>query len=131
MVQTVSTFDITHGAVLLRLICGLFFLPHMYFKVVGSPPPALFFFDKAGFRPAALFMRAAFVVEGLAAIGLIFGLYTQWAALLGALNLLVAAFAVCFFNRGVKWLWNLNGMEFPIFWALSCGVVAMLYWGPV
>lgn len=131
MALTVSTFDLTSGAVLLRVICGLFFLPHMYFKVVGNPPPAMGFFTTAGFRPAGLFMRLALVVEALAAFGLILGILTPWAALLGALNLLIAAVAVCFFNRSVKWLWNLNGMEFPIFWALSCVVVAMLHWGQV
>lgn len=129
MALTVSAFDLTNGAVLLRIICGLFFFPHMYFKVVGSPPPALGFFQTAGFRPAGLFMRIALIVEAVAAIGLVFGIQTPWAALLGATSLSIAAIAVCFFNRSVKWLWNLNGMEFPVFWALSCVVVAMLHWG--
>jgi hypothetical protein len=28
----------------------------------------------------------------------------------------------------VKWLWNLGGMEFCVFWAVACVAVAMLYW---
>lgn len=129
MAFSVSAFDLTNGAVLLRVICGLFFFPHIYFKIVGNPPPALGFFKAARFRPAGFWMRVALVVELVAAVALLFGIYTQWAALLAAANLLVAAIAVCFSNRCVKWLWNLNGMEFPLFWALCCVVVSMLYWG--
>ena len=110
-----SAFDLTNGAVVLRLICSLFFFPHIYFKIVGNPPPALY-------------MRLALVAESVAALGLLFGVYTQWSALLGAVSLTVAAVAVCFFNRSVKWLWNLGGMEFPVFWAIACVAVAMLYW---
>lgn len=123
-----SAFDLTNGAVVLRLICSLFFFPHIYFKIVGNPPPAIGFFKAAGFKPPLLYMRIAFVVELAAALGLFFAIFTQWAALLAAANLAVAAVAVCFANRSVKWLWNLNGMEFPVFWAIACVVVAMLYW---
>lgn len=129
MTSSVSAFDLTNGAVLLRLICSLFFFPHIYFKIVGNPPPALGFFQGAGFKPAGFWMRIALVVELVAAVALLFGVYTQWFALLAAASLLVAAIAVCFLNGSVKWLWNLNGMEFPLFWALCCVVVAMLHWG--
>ena len=121
-----SSFDISNGAVLLRLICGLFFLPHIYFKVVGSPPPALGFFKTAGFKPAVVYMRIALVIESLAAAGLILNIYSRWFALLAVMSLSVAAIAVCFFNRSVRWLWNLNGMEYPIFWALTCLAYSML-----
>jgi putative oxidoreductase len=123
-----ALLDAATGAALLRIICGAFFLPHIYFKVVGHPPPALGFFVQAGFRPPAVYMRISLVVESIAAAGLLFGVYPQWAALLAAASLSVAAVAVCFFNRSVKWLWNLNGMEFPIFWAIACVVVASLHW---
>ncbi|OGA17625.1 MAG: hypothetical protein A3I63_03730 [Betaproteobacteria bacterium RIFCSPLOWO2_02_FULL_66_14] len=128
MISAISAFDLGNGAVVLRLICALFFFPHIYFKVVGNPPPALGFFVQAGFRPPALYMKLATVVESIAALGLLFGVYTHWAALLGAATLMTAAIAVCFFNRSVKWLWNLGGMEFPVFWALACIGVALLYW---
>jgi len=125
---TASAFDLTNGAVVLRLICALFFFPHLYFKIVGDPPPALGFFEKAGFKPPVVWMRIATVVETVAALGLLFAIYTQWTALLAAASLTVAAVAVCFFNGSVKWLWNLGGMEFCVFWAIACVVVAMLYW---
>ena len=81
MTITASAFDLTNGAVVLRLICALFFFPHIYFKVVGNPPPALAFFQKAGYRPALVWMRVAAVFETIAALCLLFAVYTQWAAL--------------------------------------------------
>jgi putative oxidoreductase len=128
MSMTASAFDLSNGAVVLRLICALFFFPHIYFKVAGNPPPALGFFVKAGFKSPVFYMRLAVVVESVAALGLFFAIYTQWAALLAAASLTVAAVAVCFFNGSVKWLWNLGGMEFCVFWAIACVAVAMLYW---
>lgn len=128
MPVSVSAFDLTNGAVILRLICGAFFIPHVYFKIVGNPPPALGFFKAAGFKPAGFYMRFAMVVEIVAGVGLLFGIYTQWVALLAASSLFVAAIAVCFANGSVKWLWNLGGMEFPIFWSIGCLAVALLYW---
>lgn len=122
-----GAFDLTSGAVVLRLICGAFFLPHIYFKIVGNPPPAIAFFVTAGYKPPALYMRVAAVVEIVAAAGLLLGIYTRWAALLAAASLLVAAVSVCSFNGCFKWLWNLNGMEFPLFWAIACIAVAMMH----
>jgi len=128
MTVTASAFDLTNGAVVLRLTCALFFIPHLYFKLVGDPPPALEFFQKAGFRPALLWMRIAIVVEMIAALCLMFAVYTQWAALVAAACLAVAAVAVCTFNGSLRWLWNLGGMEFCVFWCIACVAVAMLYW---
>lgn len=128
MLIDAGAFDLTNGATVLRLICGAFFLPHIYFKIAGNPPPALGFFATAGFKPPVFYMRVAALVELVAAIGLLLGIHTQWAALLAAASLAVAAVAVCFFNGSVKWLWNLNGMEFPVFWTIACVAVAILYW---
>ena len=129
MITTTSSFDLSNGAVLLRVICALFLLPHIWFKTVGSPPPALEFFAKAGFKPAVFYMRLAVVVEILAALGLFFGIYTQWAALLAAGVLAVAAVAVCLHNDSVKWMWNLGGIEYQVFWGITCIAVALLHWG--
>ena len=128
MTITASAFDLTNGAVVLRLICALFFFPHIYFKVVGNPPPALGFFQKAGYKPALVWMRIAAVFETAAALCLLFAVYTQWAALVAAFFLAVAAVSVCSFNGSVKWLWNLGGMEYCVFWCIACVAVAMLYW---
>jgi putative oxidoreductase len=121
-------FDFTNAAVLLRVICSLFFIPHLFFKIVGDPPPALEVFTAAGFKPPKFYMRLAIVVEIVAGLGLFLGIYTQWAALLAAASLSVAAGAICSVNRSMKWMWNLGGMEYLIFWALTCVAVAMLHW---
>jgi putative oxidoreductase len=63
MISASLNIDLSNGAVLLRLICALFLLPHIWFKLVGNPPPALAFFEQAGFRPAASYMCLAIVVE--------------------------------------------------------------------
>ena len=122
------SFDLSNGAVLLRLMCALYLLPHIWLKTVGSPPPALEFFVKAGLKPPALYMRLAVVVESVAGLGMFFGIYTQWSALLAASALMVAAVAVCSANRSVIWMWNKGGMEYPVFWAITCIAVALLHW---
>lgn len=119
-------FDLTDATVILRLICALFFLPHITFKIVGNPPPALEVFTAAGFKPPAFFMRLAVVVEIVAGLGLLLGIYTQWAALVAAASLAVAAGAVYKIER--RWMWNLGGMEYCVFWAITCVAVAMLHW---
>lgn len=128
MPETTLNFDLTDVAVLLRLICALFFLPHLTFKIVGRPPPALEVFTAAGFKPPMLYMRLAILVESIAALGLLLGIYTQWAALLAAAYLTVAAGALCSVNRSARWMWNLGGMEYLVFWAITCVAVAMLHW---
>jgi putative oxidoreductase len=128
MFITTSNFDLSNGAVLLRIICALFLVPHIWFKIVGNPPPAHEFFVKAGFKPAVFYMRLAVVVEIIAGLGLFLGIYTQWAALLVAGVLVVAAVAVCRHDHSVKWMWNLGGIEYLVFWGICCIAVALLYW---
>ena len=60
-------------------------------------------------------------------MGLVLGIYTRWTALLGAFVLFVAA-AALFKVGGFKWLWNLGGFEYPVFWALACVAVALNAW---
>lgn len=124
-----ESFDLTNGAVLLRLMCALFFIPHMYFKAVGNPPPAIGFFTAAGYPNPMLFMRVALVVELIASTLLLLNIYTQYVALACASMLGVAAISIIF-EQGKKfvWLWPKGGMEYSVFWGLSCVVVSMLYW---
>lgn len=127
MAFNISAFDFTNGVVLLRIVCGLFFFSHIFAKLAGVP---LGFFEATGFRPAGFWMKLAMVCELFAAVGLIFDLYTQWAALLAAAILLVAVIALCIVNRGVKWAWIDKGIEYPVFWMLCCLIVAVLHWKP-
>lgn len=119
-----QNFDPTNEFNILRLICGLFFIPHLYAKFFV--PEALGFFVAAKFKPPAAWMYAACAIEIVIAIGLIFGIYTAYAGALGFVHLLVAAAAV--WKVTGKWLWNIGGAEYCVFWAIACLVVAMHAW---
>lgn len=111
---------------LLQIACGLFLIPHIVSKL-AAPPPLVEFFEQSGLRPARMFMLGAAAVESLAAIGMTFGIYPAYAALLGAAALLVAT--LCLFKvRGFVWTWNSGGFEFPVFWFVVFLAVAWMSW---
>ena len=97
-------------------------MPHIYAKFFV--PEALGFFEAAGFKPAKAWMYVSCAIETVVAIGLILGLYTTLAGTLAGIHLLVAAAAVWKVTRG-KWLWNIGGLEYCVFWAIACFVVAL------
>jgi putative oxidoreductase len=121
-----QNFDLSHGINILRLICGLFFIPHIYAKFFV--PEALGFFVAAKFRPPAGWMYTACVIETFLATGLILAILPVVAGALGFVHLLVAAGAVWKVTKG-KWLWNIGGYEYCLFWAICCLIVAMYYAG--
>jgi len=126
---TPESFDLSNGAVLLRLICAFFLIPHMYFKLVGDPPPSINTFIKAGYPKPLFFVRLALAVEVTCALALFFNFHTQYAALLLAAYLLVAATTLYFVKeKQFLWLWVKGGSEYAVFWALSCIALSMLYW---
>lgn len=116
------SFNLYDGFNILRIICGAFFIPHIVGKFVE--PAALNFFVAAKFKPPALWMYVAGVIEIVLALGLIFGIYTTYVAALAAIHLAVAAVAIYRVSGG-KWLWNIGGNEYAVFWAICCVVVAM------
>ena len=115
-------FDLTNGWNILRIICGAFFIPHIYAKFFV--PEALGFFVAAKFNPPQFWMYTAGVIETVLAVGLIFGIFTTYVAAIAALHLAVAAIAVHRLTGG-KWLWNIGGSEYCVFWAICCAVTAM------
>jgi putative oxidoreductase len=116
-----SNFDPTNGINILRIICGAFFIPHIWAKFFV--PEALGFFVAAKFRPPATWMYIACVIEILLATVLILAVYPLYVGLIAAFHLTVATVAV--YRLTGKWLWNTGGCEFPLFWAICCVVVAM------
>lgn len=116
----------TNPLFLLRVMSGLFFIPHILHKVTGFPG-VVGFFAKVGFPAPELFVVLAGATETLAAIGLIFGVLTFWAGLLGSGVLLVAAAAI-WVAKGPGWVWNQGGPEYCVFWAATCLIVAVAYW---
>ena len=107
---------------ILRIICGLFFIPHIYAKFFV--PAALGFFVASGFKSPATWMYVSCIIEIVLALGLILGIYTTYVAAVAAIHLAVAAAAVWKVTKG-KWLWNIGGCEYCVFWAICCVVVAM------
>ena len=126
MLIKAENFDLTNGSNVVRILCGLFFLPHVAWKFIGWTG-TVGFFAKAGLHPPELWVYSAALIETIAAVSLVLGIYTRWAALLAAFVLFVAA-AALFKVGGFKWLWNLGGFEYPVFWALACMAVALNAW---
>ena len=118
------TFDLTNGVVILRLICGLFFIPHIVGKF--TEPATLNFFKAAKFEPPATWMYIAGTIETLLTIGLVFNIYTPYVAVVAAIHLCVAGGATYKVTR--KWSWVIGGFEYCLFWALACVALALLTW---
>ena len=114
-------FNLLNEFNILRLICGLFFIPHIYGKFYE--PAALGFFVAAGFKPAKFWMYLAGAIEAVLAVTLILGIYVTISGAIAAIHLLVAAVGV--YRVTGKYLWNIGGYEFCLFWAICCWIVAM------
>lgn len=121
-----ENFDPTQPWNLLRVICGAFLLPHAASKLAagGLNPATVGFFGKAGFHPAEAWVLLAMLTEFGAAVALVLGLCTRFAALAAAGTLLAAAAALQMV-KGFGWLWSLGGCEYPVFWALTAIAVAV------
>lgn len=116
-------FDFHNGFVLLRIVIGVFLIPHAIGKVKYRVP-VTGFFETAGLKPAPLFVTFGLVFEVIAAAALILGVFTQIFAALTCVFMLVAAAANHKVCKG-KWLWNIGGSEYPVFWALCAAIVAL------
>ena len=114
-------FNLLNEFNILRLICGLFLIPHIYGKFYE--PAALGFFKAAKFNPPAFWMYLSGAIETVLAIGLILGIFTKLAGAIAFVHLGIAAFFV--YRVTGKWLWNIGGYEYCLFWSLACLVVAM------
>jgi len=120
-----SVFDLTNGYVVLRILCGAFFVPHIVGKL-SAREASVAFFKLAGWHPPQLWSYAAMAVEVVLAACLLLGLVMPYTAYLGCIYLMVAAAAN--FSVSRKWLWHIGGSEWPVFWALCCAIVG--YFGP-
>ncbi len=118
-----QSFDLTNGWNLLRITCGAFFVPHLIAKITQRAF-ALEFFRTVGLRPPEAWLYAALGIEVVVMLCLVFAVLTFYAALLATAFLWVAAVATWRFSQG-RWLWNLGGCEYPVFWGLACLAVAM------
>jgi putative oxidoreductase len=113
-----------YAALLLRLGMGVLFLAHDALKVfVFGPAGTIRFFGGLGLPPAVAWL--AIVLELVAGVALILGVWTRVVALVMIPHLL----ATIWFVHGSKgWLFSApgGGWEFPAFWALALLALALL-----
>ena len=102
----------------LRVVCGLWFIPHCIGKL-RNIGPASGTFAKAGFYPPRAFVILTVVFEIVAGTGLVTGFYPRAAAALAVIVLAGASYAVIKIN-GLNWRWQKQGPEFMALWALAC-----------
>jgi putative oxidoreductase len=124
LLPTWADFDLTNGINILRMICGLFFIPHIVGKF--TEPATLNFFKAAKFDPPATWMYVAGTIETFLTIGLIFAIATPFVASIAAFHMFVAAAATHKVTK--KWIWVIGGTEYCVFWSICCVIVAMETW---
>ena len=122
MQSTLANLGLDSGIDFLRVLCGMFLVPHLVVKF-RNQDFVKGFMAQAGLRPPVAWLYAAFVIEIVATIGLVLDIYARQAALLTGVFLLVAAYASWRVSKG-KWMWNFGGAEYPLFWAICCFIVA-------
>jgi putative oxidoreductase len=116
--------DLLDAKSAVRIVCGLFFVPHTIAKLSNVGRASLLF-DQVGFRPARLFVFLTTALEIIAAIGLITGLYPRIAAMAAAIVLGGAAYAIARVHT-LMWRWQHPGIEYMLFWAIICLCVGFL-----
>ena len=124
LMPTWADFDLTNGINILRMICGLFFIPHIVGKF--TEPATLNFFKAAKFDPPATWMYVAGTIETFLTVGLVFAIATPFVASIAAFHMFVAAAATHKVTQ--KWIWVIGGTEYCVFWMICCIIVAMETW---
>jgi putative oxidoreductase len=110
-----SAFD---PLAVLRVICGVWFVPHCIGKM-RNVGPASQTFAKAGLHPPRFFVFLTIVLEIVAGLGLALNIQPRLAAALAVAVLAGASYAVLKIN-GLNWRWQKQGPEYMVFWALAC-----------
>jgi putative oxidoreductase len=116
-----DSFNLTNEFNILRIICALFFIPHIVAKF--TVPAALKFYVDVGFKPPAFWMYLAGSIETVLTVALLFDIHVAFFGVIGFIHLLVAAAATYKLTR--NWIWVIGGIEFCVFWAICCLVAAM------
>ena len=96
------------GPLILRLVLGLVFVGHGYPKLFGGFSQTVGFFESVGIKPGKFWVFVVGAVEFFGGIALVLGFATQLAALLIAINMVVAMAKVKFKIGFV------NGYEFDL-----------------
>ena len=112
----------TTGALgVLRILCGLFLIPHLIGDLL-NPKQAGQIYDDAGLGHARVFLSLSLCVDAVLSVCFIAGFLPRWTAAVAALYLGIAAAMMWKVER--RWLWNAKGIEFLVFWACCCVLIA-------
>jgi putative oxidoreductase len=122
-------FDLTNPVVVVRLMAGLFYIPHIVFKLTGFSA-SIAAFGKMGFEPALYWLLLAIATETICAIGLTLNVYTRYVALMSAGTMALAVYGT-FATKGVHWMWNFGGVEYLVFWGVASLALAVADWKEV
>ena len=125
-----ENFDLTRMENVIRITCGVFYLPHVAGKFAGLGvlnPPIVKFFAAAGMSPPEVWVYLAAAAELAVAITLTLGICTRFAAL-GSAGLMAVAVYSLQMVKGFGWTWNTGGYEYPVFWGICSLGVALHAW---
>ena len=126
---TAKDFDISNPINVVRLMAGLFYIPHVLFKVTAFSG-SLVAFQKMGFEPPLAWVSLAILTEALCAVGLTLNLYTRYVGLMSTGTMAFAAYGT-FATKGVHWMWNFGGVEYIVFWGIASLALAVNAWKEV
>lgn len=126
---TSKDFDVTNPAVVVRIMAGLFYVPHALFKITGLAGSQVAF-AAMGFHPPLFWVALAILTEVLCAVGLTLNLYTRYVGFMSAGTMALAVYGT-FMTKGVHWMWNFSGVEYLVFWGVASAVLAIQAWKEV
>lgn len=118
-----NRFDFSLGINVVRVAAGLFYLPHVLFKL-NDLAGAAGFFGSVGLKPAMFFVVLAIITESLSCVSLVFGIYAKLAGLLSASCLIVACYATIA-SSSLGWYWSGGGIEYLVMWAVMSIAVSI------
>ena len=125
-----ENFDPTKMENIIRIACGVFYLPHVVGKFAAFGvlnPPIVNFFAAAGMSPPETWVYIAAASELAVALALTLGICTRFAAL-GSAALMAVAIYSLHVVKGFGWTWNTGGYEYPVFWGICSVALALHTW---
>ncbi|MEN0106776.1 MAG: DoxX family protein [Pseudomonas sp.] len=115
--------------VFLRLYVGTMFVPHFAGHLFAGPEAFSIYrqyFASLQLPAAALLLVLAGVTELLVAAGLVLGIGTRLAGLVGAGYLLLTLWTGGHLRIGYVWILPDGGYEFGLLWAVLCGLFVLV-----
>ncbi len=120
-----SDFNPSNPAMLLRLMCGLFYGPHVLSKLQNMAGSATFFGKVLPYPEVFLYLALA--AEFSCFLGLTLNILVKWLGLVSAGVMAIAVYAILV-TKGPGWMWNLGGVEYLVFWGAASLALAAQAW---